>query len=416
MVHAQEQPQYHDFDTRRDGPFDVPPAVQDTAQRNEAAAENSASVASDTATSDTAKPSAIGEALDPTSPGNVAHTAPTTPAGRKGMQQDLRKSLQLARRSMQGPTRHASDPIPGGPPPPRTSTQMNRGAASRPSRDFDTRRDGPFGRPSLTMTRRRSSQIGVAEQKRPPTVKSLRGGDEKTAEAAGPAAAAAAAQSPAMAGGEEEKEEEEVAPTLEALGLDDACFEPRPPPLNYSLAPRKWSIIFFWSLIVVDCIFMPVGLYFGLWYGLTRRQLSANAVFSIVTAALGGVSIMEYVLRLRRLMRKGSTCRPLGARRAYLDWFHWNFSLGWFIIMIELIVYVGSLSLSFLSSAKSRNFKCGVSAPPRSSHPTPHPTPTNYDEDTGIILAFHRARPFMRRPHSPPTANHPTKPSITTLN
>lgn len=125
---------------------------------------------------------------------------------------------------------------------------------------------------------------------------------------------------------------------LAPLESDDVCFEPTPPPLNYSLAPRKWSIVFFWSLIVVDCIFMPVGLYFGLWYGLTRRQLSANAVFSIVTAALGGVSIMEYVLRLRRLMRKGSTCRPIGARRAYLDWFHWNFSLGWFIIMIELIV------------------------------------------------------------------------------
>ncbi|EMC91261.1 hypothetical protein BAUCODRAFT_54366, partial [Baudoinia panamericana UAMH 10762] len=112
-------------------------------------------------------------------------------------------------------------------------------------------------------------------------------------------------------------------------------FEPEPPPLNYSLWPRKWSIIIFWSLILIDCIAMPIGLYFGLWYG---TDLSPNTVFSIVTAALGGVSIIEYFLRLKRLLRKNSTARPIGARRWYLDFFHWNFTLGWFVIMIELIV------------------------------------------------------------------------------
>ncbi|KAK7527410.1 uncharacterized protein IWZ02DRAFT_429800 [Phyllosticta citriasiana] len=108
-----------------------------------------------------------------------------------------------------------------------------------------------------------------------------------------------------------------------------------PPDLNYSLRTRKKSISLFWSLIVVDCIFTPIALYFGLWYG---TNLSHNAVFSISTGTLGSVSIFEYFLRFHRLWKKGSTCRVIGARRFYLDWFHWNLSVAWIAVMIELIV------------------------------------------------------------------------------
>jgi hypothetical protein len=118
--------------------------------------------------------------------------------------------------------------------------------------------------------------------------------------------------------------------------FEDADFT-RPPPLNYSLRPRKKAIAIFWVLIFLDCVCMPIGLYFGMWYGTTRDQLSANAVFSISTALLGTVSIVEYFIRFRRLWRKGSTCRVIGAERHYLDWFHWNLSVGWFFVMIELI-------------------------------------------------------------------------------
>ncbi|KAF1954007.1 hypothetical protein CC80DRAFT_494247 [Byssothecium circinans] len=118
--------------------------------------------------------------------------------------------------------------------------------------------------------------------------------------------------------------------------FDDPEFT-RPPPLNYSLQPRKKAIFWFWFLIFLDCVCMPIGLYFGLWYGLTRDQLSANAVFSISTALLGTVSIVEYFIRFRRLWRKNSNCRVIGAQRHYLDWFHWNLSVGWFFVMIELI-------------------------------------------------------------------------------
>jgi len=67
-------------------------------------------------------------------------------------------------------------------------------------------------------------------------------------------------------------------------------------------------------------------------------DLDHCVVFSISTALLGTVSIVEYFIRFHRLWKKGSTCRVIGAQRWYLDWFHWNLSVGWFFVMIELIV------------------------------------------------------------------------------
>ncbi|KAK5137600.1 hypothetical protein LTR08_007895 [Meristemomyces frigidus] len=203
----------------------------------------------------------------------------------------------------------------------RKSMQIGRphGSVSRrgrPSQDFDTRRDGPYGRPSLTMTRRQSSgtypQSPQSPDGRPslPTILNDREHDHDDRNGEPPA-------------------------SIDTLQSSDAAFQPEPPPLNYSLRPRIKSIIIFWGFIIVDCIIAPIALYFGLWYG---TSLSPNAVFSIVTAALGGVSILEYIVRFWRLWKKDSTCRVIGGRRKFLDWFHWNFSFGWVIIMAELIV------------------------------------------------------------------------------
>lgn len=113
--------------------------------------------------------------------------------------------------------------------------------------------------------------------------------------------------------------------------------EDGPPSLEYSIFVRKRFVFLlcFWFLVITDSVFMPIGLYFGLEYG---TDLSPNTVFSIVTAALGGVSIIEYVMRFYRLWKKGSTCRTVGARRWYLDFFHWVFSGMWIVVMVELIV------------------------------------------------------------------------------
>lgn len=114
----------------------------------------------------------------------------------------------------------------------------------------------------------------------------------------------------------------------------DVNFE-HPPPLNYALKGRYKWIVFFWSLVFLDVICMPIALYFGLWYG---TSLSHNAVFSISTGTLGFVSVVEYFRRFWHLWRNGSTCRVIGARRWYLDWFQWNMSVGWIAVMVELIV------------------------------------------------------------------------------
>lgn len=130
----------------------------------------------------------------------------------------------------------------------------------------------------------------------------------------------------------------------DTLGQEAASATPtttitaEPPSLEYSLYTpysRRWRIAFFWTLVVFDSTIMPIALYYGLWYG---TDLSPNTVFSIVTAALGGISILEYVLRFWHLWKKGSTCRVIGGRRKYLDWFHWCFSAMWIVIMAELIV------------------------------------------------------------------------------
>lgn len=195
----------------------------------------------------------------------------------------------------------------------------------RASEEFDRRFDGPFGRPSLTMERRKSSLTPASPIPRPSAV------------------------SPANQSEQEKLDDQTAGSEGESSGrvLQTVLFEPEPPPLNYTLRTRKIAILFFWTVIVFDSVAMPIALYFGLWYGVgpgtntpteKKEKLSANTVFSIVTAAIGGASIIEYFLRFWRLWRKNSTCRVIGARRWYLDWFHWNFSLAWIIVMIELIV------------------------------------------------------------------------------
>jgi len=47
-----------------------------------------------------------------------------------------------------------------------------------------------------------------------------------------------------------------------------------PPSLNYSLKSRYKSLWIFWTLVFLDCVCMPLVLYFVLWY---KTSLSHNA-------------------------------------------------------------------------------------------------------------------------------------------
>ncbi|DAA73142.1 TPA_exp: Uncharacterized protein A8136_5067 [Trichophyton benhamiae CBS 112371] len=117
--------------------------------------------------------------------------------------------------------------------------------------------------------------------------------------------------------------------------VPDAPVVPGPPELPYSLRSRKRSISIFWTLFIIDTLVQPLVLYFTLWY---CTNLSHNLVFTISTAALGGVAVVEYFYRFYNLFKKGSKVRPLNARRSWLDFFQVNFTIVWLILAVELII------------------------------------------------------------------------------
>lgn len=154
--------------------------------------------------------------------------------------------------------------------------------------------------------------------------------------------------------------------TAERISEELAESYSLPPSLNYTLRDKKLRIAIFWCFIMLDCAVMPIGLYFILWYDAgpgsgEKHALSANTVLSIVTAAIGGSSILEYVLRAWKLWKKGSDCRVgwrLGSpgsppenkvtdtrkqviaaeSRWNFDWFHWWFGLCLLIVATELVL------------------------------------------------------------------------------
>ncbi|EOA84399.1 hypothetical protein ACJQWK_01229 [Exserohilum turcicum] len=107
------------------------------------------------------------------------------------------------------------------------------------------------------------------------------------------------------------------------------------PRLDYSLRDRRVRIGIFWMLVFFDSVALPVLLYFILWYG---TDLEHNIVFGIITAVFGGTAILEYFQRFWRLCKKNSTCRAIGARRFSCDWFQWNMTVAFVIIIVELVI------------------------------------------------------------------------------
>ncbi|KAH8841644.1 hypothetical protein MCOR27_005040 [Pyricularia oryzae] len=116
-----------------------------------------------------------------------------------------------------------------------------------------------------------------------------------------------------------------------------------PPPLNFTLHGKRTGIATFVVFTFFDSLVLPVGLYFGLWYGFgpgspKDQPLSASVVMTIVTAIIGGASIWELLQRAWRLGRKGSRCRVFGAAWWHFDWFEWWFIVCWVLIIIEVSV------------------------------------------------------------------------------
>ena len=49
-------------------------------------------------------------------------------------------------------------------------------------------------------------------------------------------------------------------------------IDERPPPLPYCLWDHKFTISFFWFLILAESCFVPIALYYGLIYGTNLRE------------------------------------------------------------------------------------------------------------------------------------------------
>ena len=276
-----EEPKQHDFDQRHDGPNEVPNLVHDS-------------------THDKPRHASAPHATKETKSKSVQHNGgvkspPPVHIPRRNSTTEVTAFGKVDR-----------DASPTGVGVTRKSMQISR--APRPSEDFDRRYDGPYGRPSITMIRRKSSQAFS------PT------GRQSEPELPIP------------------EDDATNRPSFEKMQSDPA-FEPEPPALGYDLRTKKRKLALFWTFVIIDSVLMPIGLYFGLWYTVYKDgTMSANTVYSIVTAAIGGIAIFEYFIRSWALWKKSSNCRPSGAGRWYFDWFQWNYTIGWVIIMLELIV------------------------------------------------------------------------------
>ena len=97
-------------------------------------------------------------------------------------------------------------------------------------------------------------------------------------------------------------------------------------PLN--LREHRVAIAIQWSIIVFTSSMLPIIGYFSLHYG---TGVPLNIVFSPWLGLMGAVSLFSLCKRSWFLLKKNSTCRPLGVNQGWkLDYFGWNFLFGFF--------------------------------------------------------------------------------------
>ncbi|KAL2070673.1 hypothetical protein VTL71DRAFT_13699 [Oculimacula yallundae] len=107
------------------------------------------------------------------------------------------------------------------------------------------------------------------------------------------------------------------------------------PSLEYDLVSKKWRILIFWTLVILDSFVIPIVLYFVLNYSTT---LDKQQVYIIISLTLFGTLILEFIQRAWRLWRIDSTCRVINTNRYDFDWVHWNLLLILLIVIAEVSV------------------------------------------------------------------------------
>ncbi|KAL1913090.1 Deoxycytidine monophosphate (dCMP) deaminase [Sporothrix stenoceras] len=130
---------------------------------------------------------------------------------------------------------------------------------------------------------------------------------------------------------QQQLQEQDQFPTDEAGHVDthiaaglEADQRPTVPPGLVSLDYNPWDhrrkLVLMTGLLMTEFCFLPVALYYPLWYDTT---LSHGVLFAIITSFFGVVTGVEFALRSWRLLQPAGTYRPLGGRRWALDATHW---------------------------------------------------------------------------------------------
>lgn len=104
-------------------------------------------------------------------------------------------------------------------------------------------------------------------------------------------------------------------PPKATISTTSAAAQPLPA-LPYNPSDHKLGIFMTWTLIVTNSCLLPIALVYGLWYG---TSLSKNTLFGIVTGVFGITSLVQFWLRMWKLLRKDAEYRPLGSARGWVS-------------------------------------------------------------------------------------------------
>ncbi|KAF8428980.1 hypothetical protein EV426DRAFT_702762 [Tirmania nivea] len=124
---------------------------------------------------------------------------------------------------------------------------------------------------------------------------------------------------------------------VERSGAGSGEGEDRPQliELPYSLRVRKLKIAMIVLMVSLDGFLLPTCLFYVLKYA---AHLSDARNVSITTGAFGFLSLIQYVLRLYRLLKPNSPYLPLHSpHRWYLDFYQFQFTLGFILITLVFV-------------------------------------------------------------------------------